>query len=192
MPATAQRIDCFTVSYSGRVNQLVTRADIGAAFDPGKEPVPPLSEFLAIWDTGATNSVITERVVQRCGLKPIGRTVVHTAGGDHECLVYLVCIRLPNNVGFDQVRVTEAPMAGDVDVLIGMDVISMGDFAVTTSDGTTTFSFRHPSCRRLDFVEEANAQRAADARRQLAGVGRNDPCPCGSGRKYKNCCMRNH
>ncbi len=23
------------------------------------------------------------------------------------------------------------------------------------------------------------------------GVGRNDPCPCGSGKKYKNCCMRN-
>ncbi len=23
-----------------------------------------------------------------------------------------------------------------------------------------------------------------------AGVGRNDPCPCGSGKKYKNCCMR--
>jgi preprotein translocase subunit SecA len=24
-----------------------------------------------------------------------------------------------------------------------------------------------------------------------AKVGRNDPCPCGSGKKYKNCCMRN-
>ncbi len=24
-----------------------------------------------------------------------------------------------------------------------------------------------------------------------AQVGRNDPCPCGSGKKYKNCCMRN-
>ncbi len=23
-----------------------------------------------------------------------------------------------------------------------------------------------------------------------ASIGRNDPCPCGSGRKYKNCCMR--
>ena len=23
-----------------------------------------------------------------------------------------------------------------------------------------------------------------------AGIGRNDPCPCGSGKKYKNCCMR--
>jgi len=22
----------------------------------------------------------------------------------------------------------------------------------------------------------------------LAGIGRNDPCPCGSGKKYKKCC----
>ena len=22
-------------------------------------------------------------------------------------------------------------------------------------------------------------------------IGRNDPCPCGSGKKYKNCCLRN-
>ena len=27
----------------------------------------------------------------------------------------------------------------------------------------------------------------ADVRRQK--VGRNDPCPCGSGKKYKNCCL---
>ena len=27
--------------------------------------------------------------------------------------------------------------------------------------------------------------------RDGARVGRNDPCPCGSGKKYKNCCMRN-
>lgn len=25
----------------------------------------------------------------------------------------------------------------------------------------------------------------------MTTIGRNDPCPCGSGRKYKNCCMRN-
>ncbi len=28
-------------------------------------------------------------------------------------------------------------------------------------------------------------------RRSLPKVGRNDPCPCGSGKKYKNCCGRN-
>lgn len=23
----------------------------------------------------------------------------------------------------------------------------------------------------------------------MSGIGRNDPCPCGSGKKYKKCCM---
>jgi hypothetical protein len=25
-----------------------------------------------------------------------------------------------------------------------------------------------------------------------AKIGRNDPCPCGSGRKYKHCCIQSH
>ncbi len=28
------------------------------------------------------------------------------------------------------------------------------------------------------------------AKREAPKVGRNDPCPCGSGKKYKNCCGR--
>jgi uncharacterized protein YecA (UPF0149 family) len=28
------------------------------------------------------------------------------------------------------------------------------------------------------------------ARNPLKNVGRNDPCPCGSGKKYKKCCLR--
>jgi len=27
-------------------------------------------------------------------------------------------------------------------------------------------------------------------KRSLPKVGRNEPCPCGSGKKYKNCCGR--
>ena len=27
--------------------------------------------------------------------------------------------------------------------------------------------------------------------RSTKTIGRNDPCPCGSGRKYKNCCGKN-
>jgi uncharacterized protein len=30
--------------------------------------------------------------------------------------------------------------------------------------------------------------RAAEARRPDRKTGRNDPCPCGSGKKYKRCC----
>ena len=29
-----------------------------------------------------------------------------------------------------------------------------------------------------------------EALEQMPVVGRNDPCPCGSGKKYKKCCMR--
>jgi uncharacterized protein len=31
--------------------------------------------------------------------------------------------------------------------------------------------------------------RQASIRSQSQRVGRNDPCPCGSGRKYKRCCL---
>jgi hypothetical protein len=35
----------------------------------------------------------------------------------------------------------------------------------------------------------SNVQRPLPPRRELAKVGRNDPCPCGSGKKYKFCCL---
>ena len=33
---------------------------------------------------------------------------------------------------------------------------------------------------------------AAKAAPKKAEVGRNDPCPCGSGKKYKQCCGKNN
>ncbi len=36
--------------------------------------------------------------------------------------------------------------------------------------------------------EEAEPARVTQIRRQGEKVGRNDPCPCGSGKKYKRCC----
>jgi uncharacterized protein YecA (UPF0149 family) len=34
-------------------------------------------------------------------------------------------------------------------------------------------------------------EKAKTVRRQQPKVGRNDPCPCGSGKKYKKCCGAN-
>lgn len=31
---------------------------------------------------------------------------------------------------------------------------------------------------------------AAQMRRRPPRIGRNEPCPCGSGRKFKKCCLR--
>ena len=44
--------------------------------------------------------------------------------------------------------------------------------------------------RNVKEAEEASAPSAAPVRKKIK-VGRNDPCPCGSGKKYKNCCGKN-
>jgi len=42
-----------------------------------------------------------------------------------------------------------------------------------------------------DTPKESRGGRKEPVRRSGAKVGRNDPCPCGSGKKYKNCCGSN-
>jgi hypothetical protein len=43
--------------------------------------------------------------------------------------------------------------------------------------------------RGIDFDdEEPDPETTATVRRAQPKVGRNDPCPCGSGKKYKHCC----
>jgi hypothetical protein len=40
----------------------------------------------------------------------------------------------------------------------------------------------------MDSVRKAWASRAQE--KTMAKIGRNDPCPCGSGKKYKKCCLQ--
>ena len=40
-------------------------------------------------------------------------------------------------------------------------------------------------------IKEGASDKQQTIKRQAPKVGRNDPCPCGSGKKYKNCCGRN-
>jgi len=47
---------------------------------------------------------------------------------------------------------------------------------------------RSEAPRQREMYTNAPSE-AAGPRRSASRVGRNDPCPCGSGRKYKNCCM---
>ena len=67
--------------------------------------------------------------------------------------IYHVDLLLYNNVQIADVRVGLVEVR-DIDVLIGMDIINRGDFAVSNRDGSTTFSFRIPSIESFDFVKE--------------------------------------
>ena len=59
----------------------------------------------------------------------------------------------------------------NTDVLIGMDIINEGDFAVSNEYGATTFSFRIPSVENFDFAAEDNV----DGPSLDAGNGDHEP-----------------
>jgi hypothetical protein len=115
---------------------------------------------------------------------PTGMTLVHHPQGTCRAETYLVNIYVPNKVAFTSVRVTKGTLPAH-DVLIGMDVIGRGDFAVTNYQGKTVFTYRTPSDGMLDFTGQAPRRPPLP---KALSVGRNDPCPCGSGKKFKKCC----
>ena len=155
MKGSSQHFNAFTTTFGGRANKLLTQLTISAAYDPHHPPSPPVQthKVTALWDTGATGSVITQRVVKECSLQPTGMTKVNTASGETTSPVYLVNFGLRNNVGVAGLRVTEGIISDEIDVLIGMDIMNHGDFAVTNHNGKTTFTFRIPSLQTIDFVK---------------------------------------
>ncbi|MDO5331456.1 MAG: retroviral-like aspartic protease family protein [Bacillota bacterium] len=117
-------------------------------------------KVLATWDTGATGSVITERLARELNLVSYGKSQSFGIGGTVINNVYLVDVELPGSVNISGVRVSgsqELDNAG-FDVLIGMDIIGCGDFAVSNYNNQTSFTYRIPSVGLIDFVKMINIQ----------------------------------
>ena len=152
----------FTTRYDGRTRVLFNKVNVCLPVTPEETQTQKVEfkEYIAIWDTGATHSAITKKVVDDLKLQPTGMRETRHAGGKSSNNTYLVNIALPNRVIVPHVRVTEVQLIPDDNVsddkqpqlLIGMDIISLGDFAVTNANGKTTFSFRVPSVQEIDFI----------------------------------------
>ncbi len=99
----------------------------------------------AAWDTGATNTVITPEVIQALGLSASGKQAVSTFSGIVEVNTYLIDLCFENGYRIANLQVLSGEGYSDYDVLIGMDVITNGDFCVSTVNGETIFSFRMPA-----------------------------------------------
>jgi preprotein translocase subunit SecA len=61
---------------------------------------------------------------------------------------------------------------------------------VSTSVDEIEEAFQRKKRRELDQARMAGSGEAQTVQQVVRGdkVGRNDPCPCGSGKKYKKCC----
>lgn len=178
----------FTVkSNGGLLRVLVTEVYIHVSATSTRVPIR------AIWDTGASGSVITKSVAQKLGLVPTGMIEVHTANGKANQQTYTIDIGLPNKVLIQNVIATEVDaLSGGCDGLIGMDIITLGDFSITNHEGKTCMSFRVPSSHIIDYVKNpiygsTPILSKSSAPSFSSTPSLNQPCPCGSGKLYKRC-----
>ena len=110
-------------------------------------------QAVAQWDTGATNTCISEEIVKKYNLKPISVVQSKTPSGILKTSAYLLEIKLNDEVRFPRWVVIGSKIgAQGIDVLIGMEIISKGDFAVSNYKNRTRFSFRIPSQQDVDYT----------------------------------------
>lgn len=175
----APNVNGFTIRYNGRFLQLLTEVIIQAG---GRQV-----KVRALWDTGATGTCIDKKLAEQLELVSIGNQISHTAAGEGHFNVYCIDLKLPNNV-----TITDVPVAGadlrDFEVLVGMDIITKGDFSVSCFKGVTQFSFRIPSLGDADFRNNGSNGFKGIPVVKGKKIMPNEPCPCGSGKKYKQCC----
>ena len=172
------QVHAFTIRFKEIVRVLQTEVGVSTAYDPhsGGSTQPLIHDFVAVWDTGASDSAISARIVEQLKLASIDVTLVNTANGERLSDTYLINVYLPNKVAIPGVRVIEGDMPG-TDVLIGMDIIGSGDFAVTHHNGHTCMTFQLPAVLDIDFVSmsktanDKNSQ-AVNSTRQSFGQAR--------------------
>jgi len=110
------------------------------------------ADVLALIDTGATNSSVSDKLAVSIGLKEIEQCRVDAAGGSHISNVFSIDIFLRNMVSFTNIRSTEFVDNGMFDIIIGMDIITQGDLAITNYNQRTVVSFRvPPDNKHIDF-----------------------------------------
>lgn len=106
-----QHFQALTVKAPGLVDCILTEITVWPGFDP-KAPPDPLPAGVptqALWDTGASKSVLSSDFVKQLGLTPVGTREVHHGDGKSTRNTYIVNFRLPNGVQIGGVLATEFP-----------------------------------------------------------------------------------
>lgn len=131
--------------FSARDRQIITPVDILKPVSRSGKIVVLQSGVRALWDTGASGSTISNSLARKLGLRSMGTRQMLSASGTATTNAYLTGLQITQDIMIPQISVMGFAGAGNFDMLIGMDVISRGDFLVSTANGITYFSFMVPS-----------------------------------------------
>ena len=142
----------FTNKYNGIADQIISSCEVSEPIENVAQEFS-MTSFNALWDTGATCSAISKDAAEKLKLIPVSKVTISHANGQSIVNVFDISLALPNKTLFQSIRVTECNLSG-FDLLIGMDIISQGDFSISNKNQKTAFSFRIPSYKETDFVSE--------------------------------------
>jgi len=147
----------FKRNYNRIVREIETDVSIKPPLFLGGGNELPWVNVKGIWDTGATRTAITNKIVQLLGLKPTGKATVFGVNSQAIVNRYLVDIKLPDEIVFHNFEVLESKLnSPGIDILVGMDIIQQGDFAISNANGKTTFSFCIPPLKSpVDLLERS-------------------------------------
>jgi len=149
----------FTISYDKSVSKLVTPVSVLPVATVDKLSCNKPVEVEALWDTGATSTCIKPALFERLNLRLLGsdnRTTLTGIGGNVKAGLTLVNLLLTSKFGIEFCPVYVLDFPSSTDVLIGMDIIKMGDFVVCNADSKTSFSFAVPPFPdRINLVDKA-------------------------------------
>ena len=110
----------------------------------------------ALWDTGAMLSVISPEIVSKLRLTIVDTVEIAGINAESEADVAVISIRFPNGAEIMDIRVAICNMPSGNEIIIGMDVITQMDIAITNGGGQTQFSFAIPPFEnRIDFSERS-------------------------------------
>ena len=113
-------------------------------------------QTMALVDTGATGSCISRRFAAGTQLKPFKMGTVIGAHGIAIVPIYRLDVLLPNGILFTNMEVAEFFGNNNFDFIIGMNILRMGDMALSNAKGKTVFSFRIPPAdEHIDFSQES-------------------------------------
>ena len=137
-----------TYSYSDLVDAILTPVE--AFSDVYNENTSFLTS--ALWDTGAMISVISPAIVSNLKLDIVDTIKIAGINAEGLAEVAVVSIRFPNDAEIKDIRAAVCNMPPGNEMIIGMDVITQMDLAITNGGGKTQFSFAIPPFEnKIDF-----------------------------------------
>ena len=182
------RSSAFTIEADGKMPVIMFDVHINPASLAGRHYAKELRhKCRVVWNTGSARSQLSRKLIEEMSLEPI----IRKQPGQTQ-LFYKVDVYLPNKVRMAEVEMTEMDKSLldlGVEGVIGMDIISLGDCSLSHHGGKTFFSFRVPALGGVDYVKLDKRSKKSPTPATTM-VRRNQMCPCGSGKRYKNCCGR--